>query len=351
MKRNSSIFYWSLQLGAWSIFSAIHVLSSVLVMPFSVAVIANGLFIGGSGFVVSHVLRTLFKKYRLANKSIRSILLPAFALVLAGTMLWEAAIVFVHVAILRFYSLSNISLGSTMFWFYYYLVALSLWSVLYFVFKIVAQRRSEKIERLELALSLKDAQLQNLKWQLNPHFLFNSLNSVRALISEDPERAKDMVTRMSSLLRYALNSSDQKTVSLETEIDAVRTYLELEKIRFESRLHYEIEVPPSCLSLRILPMCLQTLAENAIKHGIAKLPRGGTVRIVAFAEANTLHVKILNSGDIVSPLRYGTGLQNTEDRIKLMFGPRSQLRLQQLEPGLVETQLVLEYGDHENFDR
>jgi LytS/YehU family sensor histidine kinase len=120
--------------------------------------------------------------------------------------------------------------------------------------------------------------------QINPHFLFNSLNSIRGLVVENPQKAQDMITRFAALLRYNLNRDRQHTVPLSQEAEVVEDYLALEAVRFEGRLRVQFTVDPSAESLQVPPMILQALVENALKHGIAKRPEGGDVRIHATAE-------------------------------------------------------------------
>src|SRR5262245_14366314 len=152
------------------------------------------------------------------------------------------------------------------------------WFVIYYA--VHARRRRDALQ-LELAVVTRDAQLRSLRAQLNPHFLFNSLNSLRHLIIENPDRAVAMVTGLSELLRYSLASDRVDMVSLAEELQVVDEYLELERVRLEERLRIERAIDPAALRTRIPPMLIQTLVDNAIKHGIADLPRGGVIRMAA----------------------------------------------------------------------
>ena len=140
---------------------------------------------------------------------------------------------------------------------------------------MLARRRRDTLERqaLELSLVARDAQLRALRAQVNPHFLFNSLNSLRGLITEDPARAAAMVTGFAGLMRYSLDSDSRETVTLAEEMEAVDDYLGLERVRFEDRLLVERAIAPEALEVRIPPMMVETLVENAIKHGIANIQR------------------------------------------------------------------------------
>ena len=152
------------------------------------------------------------------------------------------------------------------------------WLVIYF--SVHGRRRREALQ-LELAVVSRDAQLRSLRAQINPHFLFNSLNSLRHLILADPQRAVTMVTGLADLLRYSLASDRSDMVPLGDELAIVDEYLGLEQVRLEERLRVERAIEPAALPARVPPMLVQSLVDNAIKHGIATLPQGGLVRLSA----------------------------------------------------------------------
>jgi len=158
-------------------------------------------------------------------------------------------------------------------------ITVFLWEAIYFGVHYFESFQTSEVEKLRLAVVAKDSQLRALISQVNPHFIFNCLNGLRAMIVEDPARAQDMVTELSNILRYSLQSGRTETVPLETELEAVTAYLKLEAIRLEERLRIHIEVDPESLETRIPPMLLQTLVENGIKHGVARLPGGGEIRV------------------------------------------------------------------------
>jgi LytS/YehU family sensor histidine kinase len=151
------------------------------------------------------------------------------------------------------------------------------WIGIYCGFKA---RELSKQKQVRLELALREAELRALEAQINPHFLFNCLNSIRALVIEDPPKAQDMITRFATLLRYNLNHESRHTVPLSAEAEVVADYLALEKVRFEDRLRLQIAIDPAVASLPVPPMILQTLVENALKHGIARLPQGANFRFV-----------------------------------------------------------------------
>ena len=207
-------------------------------------------------------------------------------------------------------------------------LAMTGWLAIYF--QVVSRRRQQTLERqtLELSIVARDAQLRALRAQINPHFLFNALNSLRGLIAEDPPRAASMVTGFAGLMRYALQSDRNETVTVAEELAAVDDYLELERMRFEERLRVERVVSPDARDARLPPMLLQLLVENAIKHGVANLRHGGVVRIgVAIVDAR-LEIRVWNTGVLSSSDGGGVGLDNARERLRLLYGPSASLTLE-----------------------
>ena len=157
------------------------------------------------------------------------------------------------------------------------------WLSFYFIYHVFNRFNVSEIERLRLTNVVKDAELRALKSQINPHFIFNSLNSVRALIDEDPSRARQAVTQLANMLRYSLQSGSKQTVSFEDELTVVNDYLALEQVRHEERLRLRLDVGPETLRRALPPMLLQTLVENAVKYGIAPRTKGGEIAIIALS--------------------------------------------------------------------
>lgn len=187
-------------------------------------------------------------------------------------------------------------------------------------------RRQAEIDRLEMEVQSREAKLEAMRLQLNPHFLFNSLNSTRMLIGEDPEQARHMITQLARLLRTTLKRSQSVTVALEEELELTRTYLNLEAVRFEERLTYQFDIDPDAKSVAVPPMMVQTLVENAVKHGIASRKDGGTVTVRANTaqiqkHADTLCVRVSNTGHLDEDAsRRGIGLRNLRERLRLLYG-------------------------------
>lgn len=209
------------------------------------------------------------------------------------------------------------------------------WFLGYFGYHVYDRFNRSEIERLRLAAVVKDAELRALKSQVNPHFIFNSLNSVRALIDEDPQRARSAVTQLANMLRYSLQSGAKETVSFEDELAVVNDYLALEQVRHEERLRLKLDVSPSALHRLVPPMLLQTLVENAVKYGVSTRPSGGEISIEATIENGDLVIAVRNPGHLKmitndrSRKSTGLGLRNALDRLRLLCGDNASIDLRQ----------------------
>jgi hypothetical protein len=206
----------------------------------------------------------------------------------------------------------------------------ALWSGIYFGVHYFDRLRRAERDKAELAVAAAEAKLHSLMSQLNPHFLFNCLNSVRALIIEDPARAHSAVTALSSLIRYSLQATHVATVPLAAEIDMVKTYLVLEGIRFEERLRCEIDMAADTRGVPVPPMLVQSLVENGVKHGIERLPEGGTIEVASWLDGDALCVRVRNSGRIVErPGSTRVGLRNARERLRLLYGARASVAMRE----------------------
>lgn len=202
------------------------------------------------------------------------------------------------------------------------------WSIAYMA--ALALRRANQFEAtaLRMEVQAKDAELRALQAQVNPHFFFNSLNSIRALVYEEPDSASQMIDQLASLMRYALQSGQSDTVPLHKELQAVEAYLAIEKIRFEERLRASIEIEAGLEDVKIPPMSLQTLVENAVKYGVEMSSTGSEIRVTARRAGDNALIEIANAGAIRA---FGNstkvGLSNTRKRLALSIGEEASLQL------------------------
>jgi sensor histidine kinase YesM len=182
----------------------------------------------------------------------------------------------------------------------------------------------------EFNISLKIAELENLKNQLNPHFLFNSLNSIKALTLSNITLAREAIIELAELLRTSLDFKNTPEIFLHQEIDLVEKYLMLEKIRFGERLNYTINISNEISSSKILPMSIQLLVENAIKHGVNNSKKGGYISILGYRDEHFVFIQVKNAGKITINSRKGIGLENLDKRLALNYGKEAKFTLQEL---------------------
>jgi hypothetical protein len=235
-----------------------------------------------SALLLTHLMRPLMARWRWKELGWRSLLPRLVVMALAGAVVWNGfECLWVHGIVgLPWNTTYSLSLVLTM-EVLYCSILLFCWLSLYFFYHLFDRLNRSEIERFQLMTSVKEAELRALKSQVNPHFIFNSLNSLRALIDENPARARTAVTQLANLLRYSLKSGQLETVPFEDELGIVNDYLALEQVRHEERLRLRLDIAPDALQLPVPPMLLQTLVENAVKYGISPRPDGGEIAIVA----------------------------------------------------------------------
>lgn len=235
------------------------------------------------------------------------------------------------------------TLDNTLLWhiisgaFYYIVIVLVYYLILY-----NQNLQEQKNRQLQLATEVKEAELRMLKSQINPHFIFNSLNSINALTLTDPPKARQMIINLSSFLRYSIGKDNKETNNLGTELENIELYLSIEKVRFGDRLFFNNQVEDSCLNSSIPNMLLQPLFENAIKHGVQESIDTITINLKAHLSKGSLYVTISNNFDpeAVSEKGAGIGLQNIRQRLTLIYG-RQDLIKHQVNQNVFEVSLEI----------
>jgi two-component system LytT family sensor kinase len=191
----------------------------------------------------------------------------------------------------------------------------------HYAYEYYRKYRDREMRSVELEGRLAQAELQNLKMQLHPHFLFNTLHTISVLMMRDVSLANRMLIRLSDLLRITLDNTGSHMVPLKQELDFLRGYLEIEQTRFQDRLTVDIDVQPAALDARVPNLILQPLVENAIRHGIATRPGNGTIKLRAAIDGAVLHLQVSDDGPgLDSSFKKGIGLTNTEARLRQLYG-------------------------------
>jgi LytS/YehU family sensor histidine kinase len=344
--------YWVLQFLGWGFYFYAQASGEVIfaAVPWSKAATLWGA-VCLAGITFTHLLRWTIRRYGW-------LALPPAGLmtrVIAGTLLIATMSFLVTVALSQavngtpvapiasaFYQKLSVT-GQLRNLFIIMLIFHGAWVAIYLVFAMQRHRHQAELRQAQLGEALQTAELRLLKSQLNPHFLFNALNGLRSLIVDDPTHARDAVTQLARTLRYSLASGEEDLVSLERELEMVDDYLSLESMRLAERLRVEREIAPAARTVRVPVMLLQTMVENAIKHGIAQLKEGGTLRIAAHVQEKELVLRVVNPRPIDnSPAESGgVGLRNSSERLRLMFGSRASLRLDLSQAGQATAEIRL----------
>lgn len=213
-----------------------------------------------------------------------------------------------------------------------------IWFVCFTAFNLYREVKEAKMKNIELQATLKESQLNTLKGQVNPHFMFNSLNNIRGLMLEDVTKARKMLTSLSETLRYALTQSSINAIALEDELEMVEKYVDISKIQFEDRLQFQLNIDEASLHIQIPPMLIQMLVENAVKHGISNLKQGGRIELTTRVSEHKLLIKVVNSGVLKhNPDSTQLGLQNIRKRLDLLYGKRAFFNLKEEEQEVVAT--------------
>ncbi len=278
------------------------------------------------GFLSTHIYRNYIVRHAWmqldTEKLIRYVLLATAVLTVLYNIIYHSILYIMHLGVKdpREFVVTMITVY----------VLFAIWNLFYFTWQYLEKNRRILIDTLKMESSLKDLEIKTIRSNLQPHFIFNSLNSIRALIDEDPELARDAITRISNILRNTITKQDA-TDTLDNELALAEDYLALEKIRFEERLHFTKKIAEETLDVQIPTMMLQTLIENAIKHGISNLEAGGEISLDTSIANGMLQIKVIND---INPAQIrneenslGFGLSSSRQRLKLLYGEKASLLL------------------------
>jgi two-component system LytT family sensor kinase len=220
------------------------------------------------------------------------------------------------------------------------------WTLIYYFYHYIDNSRKQQLDTLKLEALVKELELKTIKAHINPHFIFNALNSIRALIDENPVRARTAITELSNILRSSMQAEKLETVTFEKELNIVKDYLALEHIRFEDRLQVEYDIDEDTLDQPIPPMMLQTLVENAIKHGISHQVDGGKVKITSDFKDDFHELIILNTGELNGNGNGGQnvdgfGLASTKNRLQILFGQKANFDIREVNGNSVQATVLI----------
>lgn len=325
--------YWLCQVAGWGALTLALVLSTSsgpadFVLRFAATKIACGL----SGLALSHGWYKILSRAGWLNRKDKIPFAP-IARWLAGLATVQTALLALFDWLFRQGALLNDAADTPvillLLYFLWYVV-FAVWTLCYTA--ALSRRRAlrAEFEKLALEVSMKETELRAMQAQVNPHFFFNSLNAIRALVHQDQAAASRAVDQLSAMMRYSLNAGRARTVPLSEEIAAIEAYLAIERLRFEDRLQVSLDIAPELRALPVPPMALQTLIENAVKYGVERSVGPCPVTIAAERREHSLRLSVTNRG-ILSDDAESTriGLNNTHARLQLLFGTEARCDLRQ----------------------
>jgi two-component system LytT family sensor kinase len=337
---NRQRLYWTLQIGGWVLYAIFQIVGSILASgSTSLKRIYFLLYESLLCLAVTHLFRVVVRPSKWLDIKVSALIFRTLITVFVlGVIVYflrlpvsvilgffDPALAF---DIVRVWGLSSIYAG-----------LFFLWSVLYFTFHYFDQYNKS----LKYEASMVQIELNNLKSQLNPHFIFNALNSIRALVDENPVKSKQAINQLSTILRSSLASDKRNLTKFNDELKIVKDYLGLESIRFEERLKTEFDVHPDSHDFLVPTLMLQTLVENGIKHGISKLTAGGLIQLKTIVEKDRLKIHIRNTGHLNGHEKPGEGLgiKNTIQRLKLIYGDEASFRIVNENNNFVLTEIII----------
>jgi len=344
MPRNK--IYWILQIGGWGLVGLVMLLfAHIYNVQISTSILLGRIIIVFfAGILTTHLLRLVIKRRSWMLLPVERAL-PRLAIAMIFTSILFSVLILgsIEVFNLAVESKQKLSffqkiLGSTIDNGLFLLP----WLLIYYFYHYYDKSQKQQLDTLKLESLVKELELKTIKAHINPHFIFNSLNSIRALIDENPGRARNAITELSNILRSSMQTEKVEAVTFEKELNIVKDYLALENMRFEDRLHVEYEIDMDTLDQPVPPMMLQTLVENAIKHGISKQVSGGKVKIISDFKGDYHELAVQNTGILNGFMNgEGFGLSSTLNRISLLYGDKAKFEIKQVTPELVEAKLML----------
>ncbi|HXB93073.1 MAG TPA: histidine kinase [Puia sp.] len=347
MAKHSSKYYWWCQIGGWGSLGLVFILDS---FTFDQNIDARHLGLMGvsifSGIFITHIFREIIRRSGWLLLPVEKAL-PKFTIGIIFTCLCVGLL---RMGLDNAFNLLSADRKQMDFWTRLLRNTLNdgmliiPWTLIYYVYHYIENSRKQQLDTLKLESLVKELELKTIKAHINPHFIFNALNSIRALIDENPVRARTAITELSNILRSSMQAEKLETVTFEKELNIVKDYLALEHIRFEDRLQVEYDIDEDTLEQPIPPMMLQTLVENAIKHGISHQVDGGTVRIVSDFKDNFHELVILNTGELNGNSRNnvdGFGLASTKNRLQILFGQKANFDIREVNGNTVQATVLI----------
>ena len=336
--------FWVCQIVGWSMLATANLLLRLMPDFNNVGEqIANSLVLLLFGLLTSLGLRVFYIKSRMIEKSLSRMVLPVLICSLIST---SAMALFMLGTISLLHStnpdydsaLGHMNIISNIIGLYPITL---IWSCIYIGVQSLQRWKQVESEKLSLQLALKEAQLNTLIGQINPHFMFNSLNNIRALMLEDINQARASITQLSNVMRHALSADKKSHIPLEQELKVIEEFIAISGIQYEGRLKFKSKVDDHLLHVLVPPMMIQMLIENAIKHGISLVKGGGVLSLEINKQADFIFIQVCNPGSLkpssTSSTSTNIGLHNIRKRLQLLYGSSASLELSEADETVIAT--------------
>ena len=343
--RNKISTYWWCQILGWGAYTLVWTFFYFAIRSKPQPYFFQSLFTDAIlGLIITHIMRTVIKGFNIMRfdlqKQISLLLLTALVFAFIDSLVFVSIINFFNWELpqLKQFSYLNRVVRSLLTTSLFYII----WNFIYFTYHYIQKGRIDELDKIRLQSLVKELELKTIKSHINPHFIFNALNSIRALVDENPQRARTAITELSNILRSSMHSEKLELAPFERELNIVKDYLALEHIRFEERLQVEYDIDEDTLDQPIPPMMLQTLVENAIKHGIGQQMNGGTIKIVSDFNENYHELIVQNSGTLkIENNTEGFGITSTQTRLNLLYGKDAKFELKAIDEHTVQAKVRL----------
>ena len=353
-KKEFLSLYWKCQLSGWGLVSIYWAYTVYTRDSYGVFyTFLNYVLDASIGIVLTHAYRSFAIKANWSDLPIKKLLLKVVPIVLLLAVLytllnnlkWHGFMTFI-------FNKDNDFLASISYWDPILITGLrlmSIWVLAYHLYHYYQKEVVTAKENAQLSIIAKQAQLDNLSAQLNPHFLFNSLNSIKSLVIENPSVARRAIDLLSDLLRSSLYEKDKDLISIKEELSLVKDYIELEKMRFEERLQLEITLDETLNNVKIPTLSIQLLVENAIKHGIDSKIDGGIVNLNIERNKNDIKITVQNPGILNNNKSSGFGLKNLQERLAIQYKGKATFSLTAVDKESVLAVITLPIINDENI--
>lgn len=339
---NKKRLYWTLQITGWLSYALLQIVVFGIEQEVTQRRVIFFLIEALLCLSVTHFFRYFLNRLKWLNLSVPKMIPRAIAsIIVLGFVVYflrvPVSVILKVVSVQRLAFEPEQILGFG----FFYMFLLFVWSLFYFTYHYIERYNKS----LKYEASMIEIELTNLKNQLNPHFIFNALNSIRALVDENPSKSKHAINQLSNILRNSLTFEKKGLTDFADEMKIVKDYLGLESIRFEERLKTELDIHPDSNKFKVPPFMIQTLVENGIKHGISRLTQGGVIQIKTIADKSRLKIQIRNSGHLANHSKKdkkgGLGIKNTKQRLKLLYGEDATFRMVNENNNFVLTEIII----------